>query len=443
MAYTTLHVLIIGGGLGGLCLAQGLRQAGISVAVYERDRSPTDREQGYRIHLDPVGSRGLHACLPPELYEFFLKTSGRAGEGFVFLDEQLEELLFIGGDDSSDPDPIDSHKSVSRITLRQILLMGLEKVIHFGKTFSHYAVGDDGRVTAFFEDGSAATGDLLVGADGGNSRVRQQFLPHAQRVETGVLGIMGKLPLNPETRALLPPGRFDIAGIVLGPRGHNMFVARHEFDESLALPATASPRAAVSEVARPAVATVDTEPLDTDPVFENTRSYIMWGLLDHRERMAWPGDPFALSGHALQEVAAQAISGWHPRLQMLVRQADPATVLCTSIRTSEPVAPWQTGPVTLVGDAIHSMTPLRGMGGNTALRDAALLCEKLQAVQRDELSLVDAVHQYEQKMRDYGFAAVRQSKQTLDLVAAANPMKRALLKIALRGVNTVMKWRKG
>jgi salicylate hydroxylase len=46
----SFHVLIIGGGIGGLTLAQGLKQAGISAAVYERDRTVYDRLQGYRVH---------------------------------------------------------------------------------------------------------------------------------------------------------------------------------------------------------------------------------------------------------------------------------------------------------------------------------------------------------------------------------------------------------
>jgi salicylate hydroxylase len=48
-ANNSFHVIIIGGGLGGLTLAQGLKKHGISCAVYEKDMSRTDRLQGYRI----------------------------------------------------------------------------------------------------------------------------------------------------------------------------------------------------------------------------------------------------------------------------------------------------------------------------------------------------------------------------------------------------------
>ena len=47
------HVGIVGGGIGGLALAQGLTKAGLSVAVYESDRTRTDRLQGYRVHISP------------------------------------------------------------------------------------------------------------------------------------------------------------------------------------------------------------------------------------------------------------------------------------------------------------------------------------------------------------------------------------------------------
>ena len=47
-----IKVLIIGAGLGGLCLAQSLRKADIQVELFERDASPWDRPQGYRLHLE-------------------------------------------------------------------------------------------------------------------------------------------------------------------------------------------------------------------------------------------------------------------------------------------------------------------------------------------------------------------------------------------------------
>jgi 2-polyprenyl-6-methoxyphenol hydroxylase-like FAD-dependent oxidoreductase len=65
-------VVVVGGGTGGLCLAHGLRRAGIDVAVYERDRTRRDGLHGYRVGISPDGSRALHACLPAELYDTFV-----------------------------------------------------------------------------------------------------------------------------------------------------------------------------------------------------------------------------------------------------------------------------------------------------------------------------------------------------------------------------------
>ncbi|MGB8962299.1 MAG: NAD(P)-binding protein [Pseudonocardiaceae bacterium] len=109
-----LHVIVVGGGIGGLCLAQGLRRAGVSVAVYERDASPTDRLEGYRIHLNPAGSRALKACLPPPVWDCFVATAGQPG-GLGFLTEQLSELVVIDGDTMADP--AEGSHAVDRITL--------------------------------------------------------------------------------------------------------------------------------------------------------------------------------------------------------------------------------------------------------------------------------------------------------------------------------------
>ena len=83
------HVLIIGGGIGGLCLAQGLTRAGISATVYERDRAITDRLQGYRVHISPKGSRALHDCLPPNLFAAFAATCGHPPRTFRMMTERM------------------------------------------------------------------------------------------------------------------------------------------------------------------------------------------------------------------------------------------------------------------------------------------------------------------------------------------------------------------
>jgi salicylate hydroxylase len=192
-----LHFVIIGGGIGGLTLAQGLKKVGVSVAVYERDRTITDRMQGYRVHINPAGSLALHECLPPQLFDAFERMCGKPAQGIRFVTERMNVLLSfdrfdpqVGGDD------VARHRSVSRITLRQVLLSGLDDVVHFGKTFVRYEELPSGRVVAHFADGTAAEGDVLIAADGGGSRVRRQFLPHAERIDTGIVGVAGKVFLD-------------------------------------------------------------------------------------------------------------------------------------------------------------------------------------------------------------------------------------------------------
>jgi salicylate hydroxylase len=72
------------------------------------------------------------------------------------------------------------------------------------------------------------------------------------------------------------------------------------------------------------------------------------------------------------------------------------------------MAAWPAGPVTLLGDAVHAMSPAGGSGANTALRDAALLTDRLST---SGGSLFDGIGDYEKAMLDYGFAAVRAAEQ--------------------------------
>lgn len=405
------QVLVIGAGIGGLSLAQGLARAGMSVQVFERDRTRGDRLQGYRLHIDPEGSLALHACLPPPLFDAFVATCGKGGDRFSMLTEQLDEVFSFGVDDGAGGDPVARDRSASRITLRQVLLAGLDDVVQFDRTFEWYEHTLDGRVSARFADGSTATGDVLVGADGASSRVRRQYLPHAEVVDTGILAVAGKVPLA-DVRELLPEALFQGPALIAGPQGCSLFLAVQEF--------------ACGPERMEGIGGNGTEALPLGLLFDNTADYLMWSFGARSARFGFSEEPEGIGAATLVDAVLQLTERWHPQLQAIIRASDPATITPLRIRTSVPLAPWPATNVTLVGDAIHSMTPYRGIGANIALRDADLLCRNLIAARAGTTSMPEAIRDYEAEMVDYGFAAVRESRRAMEQAHSEHPVARTV-----------------
>jgi 2-polyprenyl-6-methoxyphenol hydroxylase-like FAD-dependent oxidoreductase len=395
-----MHVLVIGAGTGGLALAHGLRSAGIGVSVFECDRTPCDAQGGYRVGISPAGSRALKACVSPELYGLFVATCSRAPEYFNMLTESFSELvcLELTGELA---DPIDGEKNVSRTILRQVLLTGLENNVAFEKKFARYERNANGTVRAFFEDGSHCDGDVLIGADGARSRVRKQRLPFARHEDTGIVSIGGRLAMTPESKALLTHKMFRGISMIMAPKGCGAIIHVLEFpwNNTKAIPSIA----------------------DTDPnrlelwrklVKENAEDYMSWGLWASFKQ--FPKDPAHLAGPELLAIAKQMTQGWHPNMRRLIELTDPSSAQSINIRTSVPVAPWESSNVTLLGDAIHTMTPGRGAGANTALRDASLLCQALIEASAGRMPLIEAIHEYEAEMLRYSTEAVRESRKQMD-----------------------------
>jgi 2-polyprenyl-6-methoxyphenol hydroxylase-like FAD-dependent oxidoreductase len=421
-----LHVMIIGGGIGGLCLAQGLRRAGVAVSVYERTEARTDWLQGYRIHINPHGSRALHDCLPPAAWQTFLGTVSVDGGGFGFTTERLSDLLRLRSDEFIPPSRAsrsqasslsngaeDGHYGVSRISLREVLLSGLDDIVRLGKTFEYYETAADGRVTAHFTDGSVASADVLIGADGANSRVRGQLLPHAERIDTGIVAIGGKYRLD-GAGATLPRALTHDVNMVIPAGWGFLFTAVWHPDRRTVRPDAYPPEGFL---------------------LDNATAYTFWAYADASSE--FPRALDVLDGSDLRRLVLDRTTGWAPALRDLIAGSDPDTVNAIRVRSATPVDAWQTGPVTLLGDAIHNMTPMAGIGANTALRDADLLRRQLTAVNAGAQPLLPALHEYERQMLEYGFAAVRQSLRNARQAGSANRLARGAFRTTLRVVNAV------
>lgn len=410
-----MHVLIIGGGIGGLCLAQGLVKAGVSVTVYERDAAPDARLQGYRLNVEPLGSRALHACLPDHLWQILVATAGDPGPGMGVFTEKLRQLMREDGS-PTDLDPADATHAVSRVSLRRLLLAGLADVVQFGKEFQRYRHETDGSVTAEFADGSTASGTLLVGADGARSRVRRQLLPDAATTALPAFGVGGKVPLTDQTATWLPEALIRSKNMVL-PRRDFLFTAvfrRREQPDTLA------------ERLRDQVAKAG---LDIETVLSDVKDtdYVMWAYVAHHRHI-----DTSLAGQALLDRIGERTRRWAPELQSLLAATPPETVDRFDFSVAQPVAPWPTSCVTVLGDAIHHMPPVGGLGGNAALHDALLLRDAVVDVHVGREALIPALHTYEAAMLTSGFGSVRQSRLYVTLAISPSRSLRTIARSFFR-----------
>jgi 2-polyprenyl-6-methoxyphenol hydroxylase-like FAD-dependent oxidoreductase len=401
-----MRVLIIGAGLGGLTLLHGLGAAGIDAHVFERTQLDGTQPTSYGIHLNAAGLAALHACLPPDNWALVDQAGVPAPNLIRFRDPSLRVLSRIDKQFPEDAtDPITKRRAISRGRLRAALLYGTdteregEPLVHWGKRFVRYETGPSG-VRAFFEDGTHVDGDLLVGADGSNSRVRQQRLPSVQRRELGITNIAGRVPLAGAVADALPADLVDGGINNIVPAGPGwMFVS-----------------------------TWDTGDPDITDLSGGARRYVIWAWAG--ANTSYPANLDELDGPALKGLVHDRIRGWAEPLHVLVDQTDPSTVSTVQLRSMPQLAAWEASPVTLVGDAIHNMTPMAGIGANTALRDA----ERLRFAISESSSgpLPTRVGTYEAEMRSYANQALALSTRNSSNAALASAANRFAFRALLR-----------
>ncbi|NUR90570.1 MAG: FAD-dependent monooxygenase [Nonomuraea sp.] len=364
------RVLVIGAGLGGLTLAHALIRAGLDVGVYEADDG--ERTQGYRIGLAAQGTDALRAVLPEPLYRLAEATSGSlTGPGLLF-----DERLTLLGSDL--PGPEDA-RAFDRQVLRRVLLGELGDRVAFGKRLKSFEEAD-GSVTAFFADGTRATGDVLVGADGGNSAVRRRLVPQVRLVDADLCGAMGRTPATARFLELVP-GR---GTMVKGP-GITLMLGRMTFGRE------------------PSEAAAELVPGLAMPYRE---SYVRWVLL------VPPGHPAAATPgwDDARDLVLELIDGWHPDLLDLVRGADLSGVGRSRV-FDRPMPPWPVGRTTLLGDAAHLTLASGGNGATTAMQDAVRLAARLAEAGQGRRDLLAALEEYQHDLLERGNAAVEAGKR--------------------------------
>ncbi|MDX0425012.1 FAD-dependent oxidoreductase [Sinorhizobium medicae] len=406
-----VDVAIIGGGPGGLALAQGLKKNGIDTAVFERDPIRADYVQGFRMRIRQRGIDALRANLPPHLYQAFLDTLGIAPTESLILDERFNRLEDAG---QTPREPEDTHieKSVSRITLRQILLSGLDRIFQTGKRFERYETLADNTVVAHFSDGSAVRANLLVGADGAGSAVRRQLLPDLRSIDTGVRRLAGKITLDAAARHNISPLLTEFNTNIRPRDGRGLMITSHRVDPS-------------AYARHDLIGSEDPGHADIPGFhFNNSTSYTWWNTAYDTDELGLDTVLETLDGAALLATLLRRIGDWDERILKVIRYSDPSTVAFLRVKSSTPGAVWQSGPVTLLGDAIHAMTYFRALGGNTALYDSGLLVRELVAARRHGKPPLAAVNDYEKAMREHGYEAVRSSLSAMQRNVGANrPLK--------------------
>jgi 2-polyprenyl-6-methoxyphenol hydroxylase-like FAD-dependent oxidoreductase len=385
-----LHVLVAGGGLAGLALAQGLLKGGHTVEIFERD-GDFSRKQGYRLSINALGGEALRRVLPDDLFELYMETSHRAGKRreAIVINPQFEEVSSRPqiGPPNDGPRP---HTAVHRMTLRQILASRLGGRLRLGKAVVSFEQDGNG-VTAVLTDGSTTRGDLLVGADGIRSAVRSQLLPGASVVPTGVrgIGVYGRTPLTAGLEALLPDVVNDGTLMAVDDRRSRLLISMFR------------PRRAADEAAADIAPDVRLDPV---PPYVMISCSVAAGTVIP-PRAEWT-DKTALE---LRKSMLSTVQDWHPAAGALVGGLDPGSIFAIPFGYLEPAQAWEPSRVTIVGDAAHGMLPTLGMGANLSLNDAAVLAGQVGRYAAGEAGLLDAVASYEAIMRDTSYPILRMS----------------------------------
>jgi 2-polyprenyl-6-methoxyphenol hydroxylase-like FAD-dependent oxidoreductase len=319
-------ILVIGGGIGGMAAAIRLRQLGAAVDLVELD-------PGWQVYGAGITISG------PTLRAFAtlgivadVMEQGFCADGVRLCDAQGNPMAELPTARVAGPE-IPGNGGILRPVLARILSQATLDAgarVRLGVTFTTITQQDQG-VHVAFTDGSEAVYDLVIGADGLNSTVRQALFPDAPRPEFTGQGCW---------RALVPrPAHIDRPTIYMG------------------------------EHAKAGVNPVSQEEM-----------YLFFTV-------DMPGNPFIEAGR-WPAVLAQLLAEFGGAIGAIRDGLDASSrILYRPLEKLLVTGPWHRGGVVLLGDAVHATTPHLASGAGAAVEDALVLGEELARHREPSLAL--------------------------------------------------------
>ncbi len=363
-----MKVIIIGAGVGGLAAAIGLRRAGLDVRVFERARQM--REGGTALTLWTNAIKAAEKLgLAAEIRlagTIVTHAEVRTSKGAVLVRTPLEEIARTLGAPTV---------CIDRSKLLAILERAVPSgVLGLGAPCTGFEMRD-GRIAAKLADGVVEIGDVLVGADGLHSAIRDQVLGPAEPEYRGYTS----------WRAITQFPGSDV------PVGHAL--------------------EAWGAGARFGIVALDGE-----------RTY--WFAKANSAAGGKDDDP-------LPHLTA-LFSAWHQPIPALIAATPASAIIRYDIVDRDPVGTWGTGPVTLLGDAAHPSTPDLGQGACMAIEDAVVLARCLKGAP----DAVAALRRYETLRMPRTARVVHASRKMARMGQMSSPLLCGLRNLYVRLVPT-------
>lgn len=312
-------IAVIGAGLGGAAAGALLQRAGFDVQVYEQ--APAFTRLGAGIHMGPNILKIFEKIgIAKRLEDISSKpTHWYSRDGLT--GEYLSRIPLTGHGAT--------YCTVHRGDLHALQMSVIDpKTVHFGKRLK--SLDDNGsNVHLEFEDGTTATADIVIGADGINSKVREVLLGAEKPNYSGWVGHRALIYADKLKKYNL---EFEDCVKWWGPDRH-MMVYYTKADKSEYYYVTGVPH----------------------PAWEFDGAFVP----SSRDEMA------------------ETFAGFHPTVQALVESSEDVTKWPLFNRNPLPL--WSQGRLVLLGDACHPMKPHMAQGAAMAIEDAAVLARCLQA----------------------------------------------------------------